>query len=52
MRPGHTTIMKKLRKHGRSRLHVLRAGRIAVLPEDPTESVNFVGRTDDDFKFD
>ncbi|MBQ7226959.1 MAG: hypothetical protein IJX05_01005 [Clostridia bacterium] len=33
-------------------LHNLRYGRVAVLPEDPTKSVNYIGNEDEDRKYD
>lgn len=47
-------LMKKLRKNKnkRSTFHDVGYGRVAVLPNDPTELVNYEGDNDRDFKFD
>lgn len=44
--------MKKLKRYKKSTFHTLPYGRVAVLPEDPTEAVNFVGEEDEDRKYD
>ena len=42
--------MKRFTKAGT--LHKLAHGRIAVMKHDPTEAVNYVGKEDEDFKYD
>ena len=48
----HNILMKKLKRYKKSTFHTLPYGRVAVLPEDPTEAVNFVGEEDEDRKYD